>query len=288
MKRYIVIAAVILGIILFAVVVKAVNDSYRINKTASSIINEQGSCRVVTNNSSVFDYFIPTKTLTEWNLFKTNKPADVSLSSCYQCSTSGTVYSDQTTCNSACIQTANCTQQTVSLNGTLVGVAGHPHYVSTNDGRFTFGAWGCGTNSQITFTSGGCSISGACLFLSGKDASSIIMTAISSNTIKVEAPYNQVCLEYDSDGNCIAIRVASTNWTLNNCTVSGSVQDSGGYGSYLLRGQDNQIVPNNNGSGALTFTSNSYSYSCPLTGGSSCSGSPQTCTAGQSCNLYNQ
>ena len=109
-KRYILTIVIILGIILFALVVKAVNDSYRINKTVSLIINEQGSCKSVTNNSATNDYFIPTKTLNEWNLFKQNKPSDVSLGSCYQCPENSQIYSDLSSCTSACTQTASCTQ----------------------------------------------------------------------------------------------------------------------------------------------------------------------------------
>jgi hypothetical protein len=88
------------------------------------------------------------------------------------------------------------------------------------------------------------------------------MTAISSNVIRVVGSHLP-CTAYE-DGLCVAWGAPlETNWTLAGCTVSGSVHDSGNYGARLLRGYGNQIVPNNSGYGALTFTSNTLSCSCP-------------------------
>jgi hypothetical protein len=223
MKRYIAIIAIIFGIVLFAVVVKAVNDSYRINKTASSIINEQGSCRGVTNNSATYDYFIPTKTLTEWNLFKQNKPADVSLNSCYQCPTTSSVYDNQTTCNNACTQTGNCTSNNNISYCKSLNVQGY--HCSDGGGPLVYVcSWG------------DCNVG-----------------------------YSENC----SGGSLTSIGAGGERSGTYNTPECGDGNTYSEYSSEYYR---------------KTITT----YSCPLAGGSACSGSPQTCTASQNCNLYNQ
>lgn len=210
-KRYILIVVVILGIVLFAVVVKAVSDFYRVNATTSSIINEQGSCRVVTNTSGVYDFFIPTKTLNEWNLFKTNKPASVTLSSCYQCPVTSGIYDNLTTCNNACIETASCTSQSNTIYG----------YVSP----CYFGGDYCG-DLGVCYGScpGGSYLGGG-------------INSVTCNTFG----YNQI-------GRA--------------CFYTGE-----------------DALPSRYCYCSLTTTT----YTCPLVGGSACSGSPQTCTKGTAC-----
>jgi len=260
----------VLSIVLFAVVVYAAIDSYRVNKTTSSIINESGSCRVVTNTSNVYDYFIPTKTLTEWNLFKQNKPADVSLSNCYQCPTSGQIYSDASSCGSACTQTANCSQSCASLscspitdsglgypinpgygaNGDVVTVWGRYHGWDNNN---SVGIYTCSNGTWTlkrfnnTYSTYGCGAIQECY------------SSISSEGMPIYICDKWYSPVYNSLGSFDSI--------------------AGGYkkGCYPIA----DVGYANGG-----YSSNICIDNCPL-GGYPCSGSPSTCTAGQSCNLYN-
>lgn len=264
-KRYILTIVIILGIILFALVVKAVNDSYRINKTISSIINEQGSCKSVTNNSVTNDYFIPTKTLIEWNLFKQNKPSDVSLSSCYQCLENGQIYSDSSSCISACTQTASCTEN-----------VSYSYY----------------HNSQIG-SSNGClaDCSGACVYGSyGTGAELIGIGREWQNCPQAEGDYTvwfyrtpsySYSCPLSGGSACSENTLYNTNGPYISC-VSGSCP-SGQGGNSACTCQTNRFQTLN------TCTYNSYAsggnnyFDCVYTATLSTVGSPSICTAGQSC-----
>lgn len=110
------------GMILIPLIIYAA-QYYRSDPGTTITVNEHGICKRVVN-SGPNSYFIPTKTLNEWNLFKANKPASVSLGSCYQCPDNGQIYSDSSSCSSACTQTASCTTQ-ISYSQ-VKGVPGGP------------------------------------------------------------------------------------------------------------------------------------------------------------------
>ena len=57
-------------------------DSYRLNKNTKVAIPAHSNCKVAENTGSVNDYFVPTKTATEWTSFINNKPSDVVFQSC--------------------------------------------------------------------------------------------------------------------------------------------------------------------------------------------------------------
>ena len=69
-----------------------VNTGYRANKTATTMVDAHGECRNIDNTSS-YDYFVPTNTASEWASFRAPADADslsgVSLSSCAIPCTSG-------------------------------------------------------------------------------------------------------------------------------------------------------------------------------------------------------
>ena len=277
MKRYIAIIAVILGIILFAVIVKAVSDSYRVNKTTSSIINEQGSCKVVTNTSSIYDYFIPTKTLNEWNLFKTNKPASVSLSSCYQCPETSSIYDNQTTCDSACTQTTNCTEScTISTNDWLYdpfGVSSCEFWQETPSEQNS--AWDCGggvqagTDTVLSFVS-----------LSGQTG-----TEYCSSGPGAWCRHSQTTCTFScplSGGSaCSQNTLYNTNGPYTSCSSGNCPSGQGGNPACTC--QTNSFQTSN------TCTYNSFSsggnnyFECVYTATISPTGSASTCTKGTTC-----
>ncbi len=52
-----------------AFAINAINDGYQVNSNGNQNINAHGTCQVVVNTSSK-NYFIPTKTVAEWNSFR--------------------------------------------------------------------------------------------------------------------------------------------------------------------------------------------------------------------------
>lgn len=76
-----------LSILIFAGVVFAINTistGYRLNKNTFMVINAWSACRAVENTGSTYDYFVPTKTSSEWTNFINNKPGDVTITYCSQ------------------------------------------------------------------------------------------------------------------------------------------------------------------------------------------------------------
>ncbi len=289
-KHYILIAVVILGLVLFAVIVKAVSDSYRVNKTASSIINEHGSCRVVNNTSGVYDFFIPTKTSNEWNLFKTNKPASVSLGSCYQCPTTGSIYDNQTTCNSACIQTANCG---VNLNN-ITFSGSSPDCGNYTQNIIALNAYG----SYINVPHNNCGNIGPIYVSNGSVSGNVGAGATSAVGSGSQLIFSgNVCAQWSPCTECAGGYYCSY-WTTGEVgrltfssetgiTVSGTATGNSTYGfKHLVTGGNAWTFyvadGGNTVAGTITFSGGNYSYSCPL-GGYACTGSPPTCTAGQAC-----
>lgn len=272
MKRYIAIIAIIFGIVLFAVIVYAAVDSYRINKTVSTIINEQGSCKSVINNSATNDYFIPTKTLTEWNLFKQNKPADVSLGSCYQCPTTSTLYSDQTTCNSACIQMASCTESC----GTTSSYYRRTSADASSCDSITYSPGDC--DNSISCNSGDTCIGG------GGFSASLNGEYCSSGAYK-DCRHDSTSCTFScplSGGSiCSENTLYNTNGPYSSC-VSGNCP-SGQGGNSACTCQTNIFQTSN------TCTYNSFAsggnnyFDCVYTATIFLTGSASTCTAGQSC-----
>jgi len=202
----------------------------------------------------------------------------------YQCPTTGQTYSDQNQCNSACIQTAACTLPSVTVSGSLFQIGCHPHYLWPSGNWIFQGAWGCNANTSINIS--GCSISGSCVYAAGCDSAAVGFKAVNNSTIAVMRE-DPVCTEYDGEGWCIRydfMWVPITYWTVSGCTVSGEVYTRGGRGARLFYGSGNRMLPYN-GSGALLF--NSTSYTCPLSGGSACSGNPPTCSKPTTCTTQN-
>lgn len=74
----------LISLAIFAYLVVYAATSYRSDPNSTITVNEQGTCKTVTNSGgSGRSYFIPVNTSNEWNLFRQNKPSDVSLGECY-------------------------------------------------------------------------------------------------------------------------------------------------------------------------------------------------------------
>jgi hypothetical protein len=72
--------AAVLG--LFAIVIDA-SDNYTVNHGANLAITAHSTCGMVTNNSATGrSVYVPTQSSLEWQSFRTNPPAGVTLSSC--------------------------------------------------------------------------------------------------------------------------------------------------------------------------------------------------------------
>ena len=68
-RKYLII--IILFLTIFASIVYATTNSYRINSEDTIIIDEHGICKKITRTATG-DLFIPTKTSTEWSIFRNN------------------------------------------------------------------------------------------------------------------------------------------------------------------------------------------------------------------------
>jgi len=201
---------ILIIVISFYFIAYAAVNFYRGYTSQNIIVDEQSVCKSITNTGNK-DVFIPTKTSNEWSLFRQNKPAYITLGDCYYCSQNSQTYSDQTTCNSACLETANCTQNCSTTTNIFD--------VYSND------------VSQCASCSKGSSYDEDIWNICGGQG----YEWIASNVFNC----NDASGDYCSNGIVATCRSYSTT-----CT-----------------------------------------YSCPLSGGSACSGSPQTCTSGQSCTV---
>jgi hypothetical protein len=76
---YVILLIIVLINPIFVFAINSVSEWYRVSST--SIINANGTCRSVTKNSWS-DFFVPTRTSTEWTTFINNKPWTSTLWSC--------------------------------------------------------------------------------------------------------------------------------------------------------------------------------------------------------------
>lgn len=130
--------------------------SYRAVINTPITVNEQGTCAVVTNAGS-YDIFVPTNTSNEWSLFRTNKPAYVTLGACGPTIISN--YATGLSCNTICANNGK-TCSSVGLDGgaTDTGWIWDPTNICGNYGVF-YGATcadvtgpiiGCGQEGDAT------------------------------------------------------------------------------------------------------------------------------------------
>lgn len=194
----------------------------------------------------------------------------------YQCPSSGQSYSDQATCNASCNQTANCTVNNVTASGSIDF---KNTYCLFAQGNKLFGTTYSFSNENCTSTTQG-SPTGT-ITLSGATASGMIGIspfAFSFTTI-LNGSNNSIV------GNTanVATSVSTGAINLSGSTASGQIDRKQ---AITLVGTNNMLVAKDgsgNQTGAITF-SGSVANSCPLSGGSACSGSPSICTAPQTCN----
>lgn len=79
--RILVLAAAFLLIPLVAFAINTVDTGYQVLDGTTVQIDAHGTCKKVTN-STANDYFVPTKTSTEWSTFRSNLPTNVTLAAC--------------------------------------------------------------------------------------------------------------------------------------------------------------------------------------------------------------
>lgn len=65
--------------------IDSVDTGFRVVKGSTKAIQAHGSCRKVSNNSAVKDFFIPTKSANEWNTFLSKVPVDLTVTNCRSC-----------------------------------------------------------------------------------------------------------------------------------------------------------------------------------------------------------
>lgn len=103
-----------LPIIVFAL--NTWDTGYRVNHggdTKEVIVGSAGGdCHKVTNNHSSNDYFVPTKTIAEWDAFEAHLPDGVSISECSPTCVPGDYYDWTGTCEEFC----------AAMGGSAVGV----------------------------------------------------------------------------------------------------------------------------------------------------------------------
>lgn len=61
------------------------DTGHRVNRSTSKAINAHNVCKKVINADAAKDFFVPTKTATEWTAFRSNLPANVTLGNCTSC-----------------------------------------------------------------------------------------------------------------------------------------------------------------------------------------------------------
>lgn len=176
----------------------------------------------------------------------------------YQCPTTGIVYSDSGTCNSACIQTAQCSSSSNSCNTNTTWI-----YYAVRYPQPTSGWWG-----YITCNEYGCRYS-ATVCNTGAD----YMYVEPGNCERAFGLYKGQCQStYFNPAN--GTFIYAQKYT---CSVGGGPCPMTKTQTTLWCGRVINIMS----------TSSCTSYTCPLPGGSACTGNPPTCTAGQACVTYN-
>ncbi len=179
----------------------------------------------------------------------------------YQCPSGGSVYADQATCDAACTQTANCNPSTPSIS--ISGDFKNPYGSRLSD------AHGNGSN-KLYFDSG---IYNGYLILSGATVSG---TYTFGQYIPDEV-YGDGSNKLYFNHGYLTLSGATVSGAFN-ATVSGAFNEAYGDGSNKL------YFKSSDGSSGYVTLSGVTIYNCPLSGGSVCAGTPQTCTASQTCN----
>jgi len=208
----------------------------------------------------------------------------------YRCPSSGYTYSDRNTCNNNCFRTANCNLATISASGeVLIRDCSYGDYCWPYNfiGKIT----GSGNNliiyndymSEIgRITINGASASGEVLI---RDCSYGDSCWPSNYVGKITGSGNNIIIYNDYLSVIGSI-------TINGASASGEIliRDCS-YGDYcwpynfigkITGSGNNLIIYNDYMSEIGRITLNSTTYQCPL-GSYSCSGSPPSCTAPQTC-----
>ncbi|AHB41182.1 F-box associated region protein [candidate division SR1 bacterium RAAC1_SR1_1] len=85
-KNIFVVGILFFGIIGVIFAINTQNEGWRITKSGSSAtVNVHNECRVVTNNRTDNDIFVPTSSSAEWLSFRNNLPTNVILAECATC-----------------------------------------------------------------------------------------------------------------------------------------------------------------------------------------------------------
>ena len=202
----------------------------------------------------------------------------------YQCPTTGQIYNDSSTCTSNCLQTANCSGAAFSKGGTI------GYLMDYSIGKLSFS----GSGNTLTVTGSG----------TNNTWTSSVSVMVSGATFSGGGTFNVGEIEelsFQTSGSQLIITATgygSTQAQTVNITVSGAALSGTGTLGYpgswgiqklSLSGSGNTLVITGTGyanSFSLWTSSVSITASgatCPLAGGSACSGNPLTCTAGQAC-----
>lgn len=181
----------------------------------------------------------------------------------YTCSLWGTTYPDQASCSSACTETRNCTVSDSTVYTSAASDNGYPVWgIQTSGGQIrgfdtgdAYGGWipldGSGT-SQIGSMNG-------------------------YGTAGIETSNGQIrylLIGYTS-GAWVSLNGSGTSQVVNSPDVEGIEVSNGQI----------RFFNNNYGYGAWISLWASSSYSCPLSGGSACSGGPPTCSKTGTCTV---
>lgn len=113
-----------------AAVLDAQTGSFRVNRGATQSVSVHSECRRITNSSPTnLDVFVPTQTAAEWQSFRDNPPAGVTLGTC-TCSLpwGGTIAEGQsvTAYQAASVSGKQCASEVrTCMNGVLSGMYQH-------------------------------------------------------------------------------------------------------------------------------------------------------------------
>ncbi|MDA8086734.1 MAG: conjugal transfer protein TraN [Nitrospiraceae bacterium] len=202
----------------------------------------------------------------------------------YQCPTTGQIYNDSSTCTSNCLQEAFCSGATFSGGGTI------GYLLDYSIGKLSFS----GSGNTLTITGSGTNnswTSSASVTVSGA-------TFSGGGTFNVGEIEELSFQTWGSELSITAIGYGSSqaqtiNIMVNGAALSGSgtlgYPGSWGIQKLSLSGSGNTLAITGTGyanSSSLWTSSVSITASsatCPLAGGSACSGNPPTCTAGRAC-----
>lgn len=231
----------------------------------------------------------------------------------YQCPVNGQIYSDLNQCNSACIQTAQCNATQTPLTGfayeqfigtpdewTCSYTTGYWQKSSCSNGLFWYidyqTVYGQTRNNRLMIYNPSAWWIDNCLN-SSCTASCVICAIAPPPGVGVSGSF------YSGSNNC-SMRIWAVN-SGSNTTMNFS--GCGGGGSFTFTNANAQgdfTISFNNGRVQLTIVNNCLRFyetrfggsgqicfyretvTCPLPGGSACSGNPPTCTAGQACVTY--